>query len=154
MNVPALNSSSGEGRFSDDVTEARHDLKAECRIYKRSLLSAFESFPPELRPQATKKLLGHCQARPPMRILNNICSSEFIHSPKYLYFKFIFIYSEIISQPSNYTAHNNPKSRISRLDWHVYLFYQWGFLRVRFEPATFQLEVINLTTEPSSPDQL
>ena len=86
--------------------------------------------------------------------LDAICSSEVIHSPKYLYFKFIFIYSEIISQPSNYTAHNNPKSRISRLDWHVYLFYQWGFLRVRFEPATFQLQAINLTTEPSSPNQL
>ena len=70
-----------------------------------------------------------------------ICSSEVIHSPKYSYFKFIFIYnSEIISQPSNYTAHNNPKIRISRLDWHVYLFYQWAFLRVRFEPATFQLQ--------------
>ena len=26
-------------------------------------------------------------------------------------------------QFSNYTAHNNPKSRISRLDWHVHLFY-------------------------------
>ena len=50
----------------------------------------------------------------------SICSSEVIHSPKYSYFKFIFIYSEIISQPSNYTTHNNPKSRISRLDWHVY----------------------------------
>ena len=49
----------------------------------------------------------------------SICSSEVIHSPKYSYFKFIFIYSEIISQPSTYTAHNNPKSRISRLDWHV-----------------------------------
>ena len=72
MNVPAPKSSSGEGRFSDDVTEARHNLKAECRIYKRSLLSAFESIPPELRPQATEKLLGHCQARPPMRILNNL----------------------------------------------------------------------------------
>ena len=60
----------------------------------------------------------------------------------------------MISQPSNYTAHNNPKSRISRLYWHVYLFYQWGFLRVRFEPATFQLQAINLTTKPSSPDQL
>ena len=77
----------------------------------------------------------------------SICSSEVIHSPKYSYFKFIFIYSGIISQPSNYTAHNNPKSRISRLDWHVYLFYQWRFLRVRFEPATFQLQAINLTTE-------
>ena len=57
-----------------------------------------------------------------------IYSSEVIYSPKYSYFKFIFIYSEIISQPSNYTAHNNPKSRFSRLDWHVYLFYlfyQW-----------------------------
>ena len=31
----------------------------------------------------------------------------------------ISIYSELISQPSNYAAHNNPKSRISRLDWHV-----------------------------------
>ena len=83
-----------------------------------------------------------------------ICSSEVINSPKYSYFKFIFIYSEIISQPSHYTSHNNPKSRISRLDRHVYLFYQWGFLRVRFEPATFQLQAINLTTKPSSPDQL
>ena len=45
MNVPALKSPSGEGRLGDDVTEARHDLKAECRIYKRSLLSAFESIP-------------------------------------------------------------------------------------------------------------
>ena len=44
-NVPALKSPSGEGRLGDDVTEARHDLKAECRIYKRSLLSAFESIP-------------------------------------------------------------------------------------------------------------
>ena len=45
MDVPALKSPSGEGRLGDDVTEARHDLKAECRIYKRSLLSAFESIP-------------------------------------------------------------------------------------------------------------
>ena len=45
MNVPALKSPFGEGRLEDDVTEARHDLKAECRIYKRSLLSAFESIP-------------------------------------------------------------------------------------------------------------
>ena len=41
INVPALKSLSGEGRLRDDVTEARHDLKAECRIHKRSLLSAF-----------------------------------------------------------------------------------------------------------------
>ena len=53
----------------------------------------------------------------------------------------------MISQSSNCTAHNNPKSRISRLDWHVYLFYQWGFILVRFEPATSQLQYINLTTE-------
>ena len=72
MDVPALKSPYGEGRLGDDVTEARHDLKAECRIYKRSLLSAFESIPPELRPLATEKLLGQCQARPPMRILNNL----------------------------------------------------------------------------------
>ena len=72
MNVPAPKSPSGEGRLGDDVTEARHDLKAECRIYRRSLLSAFESIPPELRPQAIEKLLGHCQARPLMRILNNL----------------------------------------------------------------------------------
>ena len=65
INVPALKSPSGEGRLGDDVTEARHDLKAECRIYKRSLLSAFESIPPELRPQAT-------ETRPPMRVLNNL----------------------------------------------------------------------------------
>ena len=39
--------------------------------------------------------------------------------------------SELILQPSNYTAHDNLKSRISWLDWHVYLFYQWGFLRVQ-----------------------
>ena len=45
MNVPALKSPSGEGRLGDDVTESRHDFKAECRIYKRSLLSAFESIP-------------------------------------------------------------------------------------------------------------
>ena len=45
MNVPALKSPSGEGRLRDDVTEARHDLKAERRIYKRSLLSAFKSIP-------------------------------------------------------------------------------------------------------------
>ena len=45
MNVPALKSPSGENRLGDDVTEARHDLKAECRIYRRSLLSAFESIP-------------------------------------------------------------------------------------------------------------
>ena len=45
MNVPALKSPSNEGRLGDDVTEARHDLKAECRIYIRSLLSAFESIP-------------------------------------------------------------------------------------------------------------
>ena len=72
MNVPALKSPSGEGRLGDDVTEAKHDLKAECRIYKRSLFSAFDSIPPELKPQATEKLLGHCQARPPMQVLNNL----------------------------------------------------------------------------------
>ena len=45
MNFPALKSPSGEGRLGDDVTEARHDFKAECRIYKLSLLSAFECIP-------------------------------------------------------------------------------------------------------------
>ena len=49
-----------------------------------------------------------------MQHVATICSSQVIHSPKYSYVKFIFEYSEIISQPSNYTAHNNTKSRISR----------------------------------------
>ena len=57
--------------------------------------------------QFTNSLYG-CLQTPLYGCLPNsfiYAASEVINSPKYS------------SQPSNYTAHNNPKSRISRLYW-------------------------------------
>lgn len=72
MTVPALKTPREAGGLGEDISSARDDLKCEARIFKTGLINTFDGVSIQDRPQATERLLNHCQDRPTMIMLTNI----------------------------------------------------------------------------------